>query len=92
MPKIWEDLLIILLFLIPFLLMQIFFSTRRRLFWGFIIPILWTSLGVWMTISNYKHESSYILELVIFYLIGSFLLIGMLILIRYLKRRKARIT
>ena len=88
MPTILGDLLIILLFIVPFLLIQILLSTRRRLFWGFIIPVLWTAFGVWMIISNYKHGSSFIPELIIFYLIGDMVLIGMLILFKYLKRRK----
>ncbi|NLO08579.1 MAG: hypothetical protein GX129_01755 [Clostridiales bacterium] len=92
MSIFWNDLLIIFLFLLPFLLIQIFLSTRRKLFWGFIIPVLWTAFGIWITISNYKHESSYILELVFFYLIGNLIFIGMLILFRYLKRRKVRPT
>jgi len=92
MPTVWSDLLIVFLFFLPFLLMQIFLSTRRRLFWGFIVPVLWSALGVWMTITNYRHESSYILELVFFYLIGDLLFIGLLILIRYLKRRKVPTT
>lgn len=92
MPTIWDDLLIIFLFLIPFLLMQIFLSTRRKLIWGFIIPVLWTAFGIWMASSNYRHESSHIIELVFFYLLGNLIFIGMLILFRYLKKRKVRIT
>jgi hypothetical protein len=92
MPTFWDDLLIICLFLIPFLLIQIFFATRRRLLWGFVIPLLWTALGAWMVVNSYKKDSSNILELIFFYLTGDLLLTGILILFRYLKRRKAKIT
>jgi ABC-type nickel/cobalt efflux system permease component RcnA len=75
--------------MVPFLLIQIFLSTRRRLFWGFVIPALWTVFGVWMTISNYRNKSSNIMELVIFYILGNVIFIGLLMLFRYLRRRKA---
>lgn len=90
MPTIWDDLLIIALFLVPFLLIQIFLSTRKKLFWGFVIPVLWTALGVWMVISNYRNDSSYIMELIVFYLTGNLLFIGLLLLFRHLKRRKIK--
>lgn len=88
MPTVWDDLLIIFMFLIPFLLIHIFFSTRKKLFWGFIIPVLWTAFGVWITINNHKQESDHIIELIFFYLIGDLIFIGMLLLFKYLKKRK----
>ncbi len=88
MPTIWDDLLIILVLLIPFLLIQVFLSSRRRLFWGFIAPALWSVLGVWMIISNHKNDSTYITELIIFYLAGDLIFVGILLLIRYFKRKK----
>jgi hypothetical protein len=88
MPVIWVDLLTIFLFLIPFLLIHIFFSTRKRFFWGLVVPVLWTAFGVWMTISNYKHESIYIMELIFFYLIGDIIFIGLLLIIRYMKKKR----
>ncbi|NLP17315.1 MAG: hypothetical protein GX379_09835 [Clostridiales bacterium] len=87
MPTIWDDLLIIMIFLVPFLLIQIFLSIRKRIIWGFVIPILWTVLGVWMIISNRRNESSHIPELILFYLIGDLIFIGILFLIKHLRKR-----
>lgn len=89
MPTVWDDLLIILIFSLPFMFLQVLLSTRKKLILGFIVPVLWTALGVWSIISNYKGGSSYIRELIIFFLIGDLIFIGVLGLMRWLRMKKA---
>lgn len=88
MPTFWDDLLIIFIFSLPFLLLQLLLSTRKKIFLGFIVPILWTALGIWTIINNYKDGNSYIKELIFFFLIGDIILIGILALMKRLKVKK----
>ncbi|CUH91733.1 hypothetical protein [Herbinix luporum] len=87
MPTVWDNLFTILIFAIPFLILQVFFSTRKKLIWGIIVPVLWSAFGVWHIISNYRQQSQNIKELIIFYIIGNLILIGILVLVRYIKGR-----
>lgn len=89
MPTFWDDLLIILIFSLPFLLLQLLMSTRKKMSLGLIVPTLWTALGIWTLINNYKDGSSYIKELIFFFIIGDIILIGILALMNWLKMKKA---
>lgn len=86
MPTIWDDLLIIFIFVMPFLILQIFLSTRKKLFWGIIVPVLWTGFGIWTIIRNYMDQSRHIKELIIFYLIGDLIFVGILVIFKYRKK------
>lgn len=90
MPTLWDNFLVIFIFTMPFLILQIIMSTRKKWFWGLTVPALWTGLGVWISVKNYMNHSRYIKELIIFYLIGDMLLVVIMILIRYRKKIKMR--
>ncbi len=89
MPTIWDNISIILIFIMPFFVLQILLSTRRKWFWSLIVPVLWTGLGVWTTVKNYMNQSRHIRELIVFYLIGDLIFAGIPVLLRYRKRIKA---
>lgn len=86
MPTVWDDLLVVLIFTVPFLMLQALLSARKKLLWGFIIPILWTALGAWVAIKS--SESGHMSEMILFFLATDIILFGILVLVRYLKRKK----
>lgn len=89
MPTVWEDLAIISIFVIPFLILHVFLSARRKMIWGFIVPTLWTAFGVWTIITCYMQESQNIKELIFFFLLGDFVYIFILLLIKHLRKKSS---
>ncbi len=90
MPESFYDQMVIVYFtLVPalFLSFQVFLSTRRRLLWGAIVPLIWSALGAWILIKGYLEDKQLSYELLIVFLVGDFFLLGLLVLCRYLKSR-----
>jgi hypothetical protein len=71
-----------------FLLLHIFLSTRARLIWSFIVPFLWTAMGIWMILAEYIQERGFANEIFIFFLAGDFILVTATILIRIMKIKR----
>ncbi len=85
------DTMVILYFtLVPalFLSLQIWLSLRRKLLWGFLVPAIWSALGTWILIKGYQEDKTISYELLIVFLVGDLLLLGLLALCRYLKKRR----
>jgi hypothetical protein len=90
MPESFYDTMVVLYFtVVPllFLSLQVLFSTRKKLIWGFIVPVIWSALGAFILIRGYREDKSISYELLIVFLAGDFILLGLLALCRYLKRR-----
>lgn len=93
MSDSFYDIIVILFYTaVPaiFIILQAILSTRRKMIWGFILPALWTIMGLWMLIRNYKTGSLFALELMLFFLAGDVILFGVMALIRYLKQKRTR--
>lgn len=79
---------IVLLFFTVFTLLliglHIFFATRKRLAWGFIIPFLWSALGIWILFVRYSDE------VLIYFMAGDLILFGILALIRNIKKKRLK--
>lgn len=93
MPESFYDTVVILFYtVIPLvlILLQVLFSRRKRPAWGFIVPALWTALGIWILVSGQKNDSQYSLELCIFFLGGDAILLCVMALTRYLKGKKGK--
>jgi uncharacterized membrane protein len=92
MPESFYDTVVILFFtVLPviLILLQILLSSRKKIVWGFVVPLLWTALGIWM-IAGRQDKSSFTAELVLFFAAGDIILIGIMLLVRYLKKRHKR--
>lgn len=91
MSDSFYDMIVVLFFTavpVTLILIQLFLAGRKKLIWGFIVPILWTSLGAWMIIRNHNEGSLFSFELVGFFLLGDGLLLGLLALVRVLKIKR----
>ncbi len=90
MPESFYDTVVIICFtVVPvlFLSLQVLLSTRRKLQWGFIIPVIWSALGAWILIKGYLADRQLSYEMLIVFLVGDIILFALLVLCRYLKRR-----
>lgn len=90
MPEKYFDIItILLLTAVPLLmlLLHIFLSTRSVIFWSFLVPILWSSLGAWMIAAGYENFG-FSRELFIFYLIGDVILFLVTLFLRKRIKRK----
>lgn len=87
--KYYDIITILLLTVVPLLLLllHIFLSTRKRLIWSLLVPVLWTSLGAWMIIAGYE-DFGFSRELFVFYLLGDVILFVGTLLIRKRMRLK----
>ncbi len=91
MSESFYDTIVILFYtVVPLILilLQVFFSTRRKRIWGFIIPVLWTTMGIWMALRNKEAGSIFTLEMILFFLAGDVILFGIMAFVRYLKNKK----
>jgi uncharacterized membrane protein YeaQ/YmgE (transglycosylase-associated protein family) len=91
MPESFYDMVVVLFFtVVPVVLIgaQVIMSTRKKYIWGFIVPILWSALGAWILIKGYLDDKHFSFEMLIVFLIGDAVLLGILALFRYLRRRK----
>lgn len=91
MPESFYDMMVVLYFtVVPvlFISLQILLSTRKKLLWGFIVPVIWSVLGAWILIKGYLADKQLSYELLIVFLAGDILLYGILILCRYLKGKR----
>ncbi|MHB8131739.1 MAG: hypothetical protein ACYDEX_22410 [Mobilitalea sp.] len=70
------------------LLLQAFLSARKRILWSALVPTLWTALGAWMVIAGYYGGRGISGELIIFFLAGDLLLIGITAFIRNWKKKR----
>lgn len=93
MPESFYDTVVILFFTvlpITLILLQIFLSSRKKTVLGFVLPLLWTALGIWIISAGRKDTSSFTTELLIFFAAGDIILIGIMLLVKYLKKRRSR--
>ena len=77
MPEKYFDLItILLLTVLPLilLLLHMYLSARRAVIYSFLVPMLWTALGVWMIVASYE-DFGFGTELFIFYLAGDLILL-----------------
>lgn len=91
MPESFYDMMVVLYFtVVPvlFISLQILLSTRKRLIWGFIAPVIWSALGAWILIKEYLADKRLSYELLLVFLAGDLLLFGLLALCRYIKGRR----
>jgi hypothetical protein len=91
MPETFYDTIVVLFFtVVPlvFLFLHTFLSTRKRLVWSLIVPTLWTALGMWMMVAGYVQDRNFSWELLIFFLVGDLLLIGIAAIVSSRKKRK----
>ncbi|MDF2539499.1 MAG: hypothetical protein K0S76_2520 [Herbinix sp.] len=93
MPGSMSDLIAILFItVIPavFVLLQIFFSWKKKLILSFILPVLWTALGIWMVSTIYYMGEGFSSELVIFFVCGNLILIGITVIVRNIKKKRLK--
>ncbi len=91
MPESFYDMVVVLFFtVVPVVLLslQTLLSTRKRYVWGFIVPILWSALGVWILIRGYMEDKEFSYEMLIVFLAGDVILFGVMALCRYLKGKR----
>lgn len=91
MPESFYDMVVVLFFtVVPVVLIgaQILLSTRKNYLWGFIVPILWSALGAWILIKGYLDDKTFSFEMLIVFLVGDVVLLGILALFRYLRRKR----
>lgn len=91
MPESFYDTVVILYFtVVPvlFLSLQVLLSTRSKLLWGFIVPMIWSALGAWILMKGYLADRQLSYEMLIVFLVGDIILLALLALCRYLRRRK----
>ena len=95
MPESFYDMVVILYFtVVPviFISLQILLSTRKKLIWGFVVPVIWSALGAWILIKGYLDDKQLSYEMLIVFLVGDILLVGLLVLSRYLMGRRLKKT
>ncbi|MBH1940729.1 hypothetical protein I5677_07500 [Mobilitalea sibirica] len=74
---------------ITMILLQIFLAKRKKLVWGFVVPVLWSVIGAtWIIKSNQKEDAKYLFGLFLLFIIGDLVLLGILALMRQLKKKK----
>lgn len=83
----YDAIAMICIVVVPVLLilLHIFLSSRKKLFWGFIIPVIWLICGIYMVIK----AVSFPVELGIFFGIIFLILIAILCSIRICKKKNA---
>lgn len=92
MPESFYDTVVLLFFtVIPLILILLqWFLSTKKLAWGFVIPAIWSAFGIWMLIAGRGDDVRYSFELFLFFLGGDVLLLGILSLIKYLKKVKIK--
>lgn len=93
MPDAFYDTVVILFFTalpVILILFQIFLSSREKAVLGFIVPLLWTALGIWMTLAGWKDKGSFTAELALFFAAGDIILVGIMLLVKHIKKRRSR--
>lgn len=91
MDPISNVVVILFMVVIPlvFLLLQVVLSSRKKVILSAIIPALWTLLGAWVVITRFVRDDVFSSSMCIFFVGGDIILIGITILVRYLKRKKS---
>lgn len=95
MPESFYDMVVTLYFtVVPvlFISLQILLSTRKKLIWGFVVPVIWSALGAWILIKGYLDDKQLSYEMLIVFLVGDILLVGLLVLCRYIMGRRLKKT
>lgn len=92
MDPFFDFFVILFIAVIPvvFLLLQAFLSSRKRVRFSVIIPIIWTLLGAWIIIVRFVKDDILSSPLCIYFIGGDIILIGITILMRYLKSRRKK--
>lgn len=84
-------LVVIIMLVIPLalLLLQLLLASRKRLFPGFIIPVIWSVLGIiWIFKSEFRDDREYILKLFILFLTGDVILLAILAYFKLYRKNK----
>jgi hypothetical protein len=66
------------------LLLHLFLSFRKKAFWGFVVPILWSILSVWIVSKTQSYPS----EMIIFCIGVDVILIAIWAFIRFILKKK----